>query len=117
MSIEAAVQSLTDAVPDTEKLFLPVVASVAVAVVMYRMRSHKHERRALSAYNPLVALGSISALAFMVLFTIKSMGIFDRPPLTAISALLHHPGAVGVILFAVATAPLVEDMRHQVLHN
>jgi len=124
MDMETAVQSLTDtvlAIPDAEDLILPVAASVAVAmvssVVMYRMRSHKHESRALSAYNPLVALGSVSALAFMVLFTMKSMGIFDRPPFTAVSSFLHHPGAVGVTLFAVAAAPLIEDLRHQQLRN
>ncbi len=106
---------------DAEDLFLPFVATMVVGFVVsaitFRMRSHRHQTLVLNTYNPIVALGSVSMLGFVLLFTLKSMGVFEKVPFTFINMALRHPVIVGGILFSVAVAPLVDDVRHQYLHH
>ncbi len=100
---------------------MPFLATMLVGFVIsaitYRMRSHRHQTTFLNTYNPLVALGSLSMLGFTLLFSLKKMGVFDKVPFTFVNAALRNSMIVGGILFTVAIAPLVDDIRHQYLHH
>ncbi len=107
--------------PDMEDLFLPFLATMfvgfVVSAITYRMRSHRHQTSFLNAYNPLVALGSLSMLGFALLYSLKKMGVFDKVPFTFVNAALRNSIIVGGILFSVAIAPLLDDIRHQYQHH
>ncbi len=106
--------------PDMEDLFLPLVVMMVMGFVLtaitYRMRSHKHQNQ-FNTHHPLVTLGSLSLLGFVVLFSMKSLGIFEMAPFTLINSGLRNSMIVGGILFSVALVPLIDDLRHQYQHH
>ncbi len=106
---------------DIEAWFLPIIAILSISLILgiitLRIKSHRYRETLLGAYNPMVTLGSLSMLALTFLFVMKNVGIFEMAPFTYVTMGLGNSTIVGGILFCVALAPLVDEVRHHLLHH